>query len=137
MRHGPPDFMRSEIRRAAGEIVIYAGQPHARVDGDRSGTKLEIEICRLVQRTRIRTRRRHFHKDVVVHEDAMFILTCSVAVFLECFESTDLSRLGLELSLLLGRKLSILTRKIGQHLARRRAPFERKFRAFVWPEAIV
>src|SRR5678809_1316925 len=110
MRHRSADFQRAEIRSAAGEVVVDAGQAQADIDGSRTLTELEVKVRGLVECPRVRTRRRHFHKDVVVHEDAVFVLARGIAVFLERFESPNFSRFRFELSLLLRRKLSVLAR---------------------------
>ena len=101
MRQRTTDFVRAQVRRAAGEVVVHAGQPDAGVDGRRAGTKLKVEIRRFVERPRIGTGRRDFHEHVVVDQDAVLVLTGRLAVFLQGLEPPSLPRLRFELDLLL------------------------------------
>ena len=74
MRQWLTGFVRAEIGRFAGEIVVDSAQPHACVDRDRAGTKLEVEIRRLVERAWIGAGRRDLYKDIVVDEHAVRVV---------------------------------------------------------------
>src|SRR5262249_32970796 len=116
MRYGPANLQRTEVRSAAGEIIIDAGESDAGIDCGRSWPKLKIEISRPVQLPRIRPRRRDLHECVIVDKNAVLVLTGGIAVFLQGFEAPDLSRLGFQLCLRLSRKLSHLARKVRPHI---------------------
>src|SRR5580765_3802072 len=109
------EFIRAEIRCAAGEVVVDPFEPDTGVDGCRTGTQLEIEIGWLVERPRIGTRWRDLHEHVVIDQDAVRVLPRRGAVFLQRLEPANLARLGLELDLLLKRKPSSLAREIRAH----------------------
>src|SRR5579862_14880 len=126
VRHGRPDFQRAQVRGAAGEIVVDSRKAHAGVHGGRAGAKLEIEIGGLVQRARIRPRRRHLLKDVVIYDDAVPVLASGLAVLLQRLESPRLARLRFQLPLRLRGKFPGFTRKNRAHRKRRRAPLKRK-----------
>src|SRR5436853_7922936 len=137
MWNGTPDCIGAEVGRAAGEVVIHTGKAHAGIDGHRAGTELEVEVCGPVEFAWVRTGGRDLHKHIVVDENAVLVLACRVTVFLECLESSDFARLCFERGLLLGGKLSCLSRKVGTHRRGRRAPLEGELRAFVRPESVV
>ena len=93
-----------KIRRPTRHVVVHASQPHPRVHRDRTRPQLKIEIHRLIQRPRIRTRRRHLHEHIKVDQHAVLVLTCRVAEFLQSLESSPLASLSLQLRLLLRRQ---------------------------------
>ena len=102
VRQRAPDLEGTQIRSAAGEIIIHSRQASAGIHGGRAGAKLEVEIRRFVECSWIGTRSRDFREDVIVDENAVFILAGRIAEFLQGFESSYFPRFGLELSLLLG-----------------------------------
>ena len=84
MRNRTADLIGAEVGRAAGEVIIHTGKPKTGINCRRARTQLEVEIRRPVQFARVGSGRRDFHKHIVVDENAVLILACGVAVFLEC-----------------------------------------------------
>ena len=102
VRQRAADLVGAQIRSAAGEIIVHAREASTGVHGCRAGAKLEVEIRRFVECSWIGTRSRDFREDVIVHENAVFVLAGRGAEFLQRFESSYFSRFSLELRLLLG-----------------------------------
>ena len=69
-------------------------QRHAAIDGRRARSQAEVEIARVIQllhrRRILRVELRHVHEDVVIHQDAVAVLSGRLGVFGQRRESAGL-----------------------------------------------
>src|SRR6185369_2252445 len=87
-------FQRAEIRGATSESFIHVGEHHTAIHGGGIRLEPEIEVLGLVYLLNIlevvSVELRHFHEDVVIDSDAVFVLMRRLAVVGKLCETSSL-----------------------------------------------
>jgi hypothetical protein len=130
MRRFLSQFNRSQIRSLAGKSVGHVRKNHSAVDSRRVGLQPEV-IIRSFQELLdglhvMAIPPRHVHERIVIHQDAVLVLTGCLLVLLESLKPAAFE-IGVVATAV----------EIGDDARRRRVPLERILGARIRTEAII